>query len=104
MIDINDAIQELIKAEPMEKSKWVKSMSTRMRIFNTQIFNNVYDGHVKDNAKMNYLYMNKTFNKLHAKGYFDERVTNDEYWTFVVQYSINLAELHYKEYRKFDVK
>lgn len=104
MIDINDAIQELIDVKPIEKSKWVKSMSTRMRIFNTQIFDNVYAGHVKDNAEMNYLYMNKNFNKLHVKGWYDISITAHEYWAFVVQYDINLAELYYKEYRKFDVE
>lgn len=100
MIEINEAIVELIQARPLKESKWVKSMSTRMRVFNAQIFENVYNGHCKDNAEMNYAYMEKTFNKLHSEAYFDETIDNDEYWDFCKQFEINRAELYLKIYRE----
>ena len=96
MIDIATEIETLIGPNPIKESKWVKSMSTRMRVFNDQIFDNVYEGHCKDNAEMNYVYMEKTFNKLHADAYYDESVDNAEYYDFCDQYEKNLQKLYKK--------
>lgn len=96
MIDINDEIQTLIDASPLKESKWVKSMSTRMRVFNTQIFENVFNGHCKDNAELNYAYMEKTFNKLHVDAYYDETISHREYYNFCDEYKKNLQELYNK--------
>ena len=104
MIDIATEIEALIGPNPIKESKWVKSMSTRMRVFNTQIFENVYNGHCKDNADMNYAYVEKTFNKLHATAYSDETISNVEYYDFCDQFRMNVIELYYKESRKFDVE
>ena len=98
MIDINSEIESLIEAQHMKESKWVKSMSTRMRVFNTQIFENVYDGHCKENAEMNYAYMEKTFNKLHCDAYQDLAISNEEYYDFCDQFKINRDKLHAKEF------
>ena len=98
MIDIMEEIQELIGPKPLKESKWVKSMSTRMRVFNTQIFENVYEGHCKDNAALNYAYMEKTFNKLHVDAYFDETVSHREYYDFCDQFEANRDKLHAKKF------
>ena len=98
MIDIADEIQDLIGPKPLKESKWVKSMSTRMRVFNTQIFENVYAGHCKENSHMNYAYMEKTFNKLHVDAYFDEDVSHREYYDFCDQFEANRDKLHAKEF------
>lgn len=96
MIDITDEIQDLIGPKPLKESMWVKSMSTRMRVFNTQIFENVYEGHCKNNADMNYAYMDKTFNKLHVDAYYDETISHKEYYDFCDQYKKNLQKLYKK--------
>ena len=98
MIDIADEIQDLIGPKPLKESKWVKSMSTRMRVFNTQIFENVYEGHCKDNAELNYAYMEKTFNKLRVDAYFDETVSHREYYNFCDQFEANRDKLHAKKF------
>ena len=94
--EVQDLLDELSKHKFTE-SKWVKSMSTRMRVFNTQIFQNILEGHCKNNAEMNYAYMKKTFNKLHVKAYYNDDISNTEYFDFCLTFEKNLDKLHAKE-------
>ena len=98
MIDINDEIQELIDVSYEPKSRWVKNMSTRMRVFNGQIFDDLFEGHCKENSHMNYAYMEKTFNKLHVDAYFDETISHREYYDFCDQFEVNRDKLYAKKF------
>lgn len=89
-----------IETPAIRKSKWVKDLRTRMRVFNTQIFQNVYEGHAKDNAEMNYQFMTKTFNKLKEKAAVDDDITEFEYIQFDEQYNINFGKLLTKTLKK----
>ena len=95
-VELQELIDEMNKHKITE-SKWIKSMSTRMRVFNTQIFENILEGHCKDNAEMNYNYMEKTFNKLDTDAYYDESISHKEYYDFGDQFEVNRDKVHAKE-------
>ena len=98
MIDIPDEIADLLdKSSYQSKSRWVKTISVRMRVFNGQIFDGIYAKHCKSNADMNYAYLQKNFDKLHNKAYQDDSISNDEYFEFCDKYDSNLQLLYKKE-------
>lgn len=78
------------------KSRWVKDMSTRMRVFNSQIFDGIYAHHNKDNAEMNYTYLDKNFYHLLEK-MDEENITGKPFYDFTNQYKDNLDKLKEKE-------
>jgi hypothetical protein len=79
------------------KSKWVKTLSIRLRVFNTQIFDGVYAHHNKDNAEMNCIYLEKNFNHLCKKALHDSNISPKQYRDFYDQYYINLDKLEQKK-------
>lgn len=81
----------------VKKSKWVKDLRTRMRVFNGQIFDGIFAKHCKDNAEMNYNYLQKNYDRLESKAYFDESVDNEEFYNFCDTYDLNLDKLKKKE-------
>ena len=79
------------------KSKWVKDIKTRMRVFNSQIFDGVYAHHNKDNAEMNRIYLEKNFTHLEQKAWDDDSINILEFDDFCEQYEANLNKLKEKE-------
>lgn len=101
MIDeLPSELVAILDVKALKESKWVKSLKTRMRVFNTQIFANVLEGHCKDNAEMNYAYMAKNFLKLRNMAILDESITDNEYYAFVKQYNNNFEELVVKRIKQ----
>ena len=99
MIDIPNEIQKILEIEPQIKSRWVKNISTRMRVFNTQIFDNVYEGFNKENAEMVFTYMYKNVSHLNSIAYFEDNIDNDEYISWIKQFEFNVIELEYKLFK-----
>ena len=81
----------------VKKSKWVKDLRTRMKVFNSQIFDSIFAKHCKNNAEMNYNYLQKNYDRLEGKAYFDESVDNEEFYNFCDTYDLNLDKLKKKE-------
>ena len=82
------------------KSKWVKDMNTRMRVFNTQIFEVIYKRYSKDNKEWHDAYLNYNFNHLLKRIDEDEdeeNITDKEFHDFLNQYELNLEKLKAKE-------
>ena len=82
------------------KSRWVKDMRTRMRVFNGQIFDNIFARHAKDIADMHYAYLTYNFNRLVEKALRDDSISPKEYSDFVEQYEENLQKLYHKKLKK----
>ena len=94
----NVSMEAYVEVEPPKESKWVKTVAIRMRVFNTQIFENIYEGHTKLNAKMNYDYMEKTFDRLSSKAWSDKSIHTEDYMDWVEQYDVNTIKLHRKKF------
>ena len=91
------SMAEYVETEPLKESKWVKTVPIRMGVFNDDLFENIYEGHTKLNAKMNYNYMEKTFAKLSIKAYMDESISDTDYFNWVGGYEENINKLHRKK-------
>ncbi|MCK5520335.1 MAG: hypothetical protein KAI81_04420 [Candidatus Marinimicrobia bacterium] len=104
MIDIPKEIQTILESQPQTESRWVKSILTRMRVFNTQIFDNVYDGLTPDNAEMVYKYMNKNFLHLNSLAYFDDDIDAADYIEWIRKFELNIIELEYKRFKLNEIE
>lgn len=74
-----------------------KTLDIRMKVFNYQIFNTILKNHCKDNATMNYKYLEKTYNYLYEKALFNDSINLNMFISFINKYDSNLKNLHNKK-------
>lgn len=75
----------------------LKPLIIRMKIFNTQIFDMIFENHCKDNADMNYDYLDKNFTYLENMIDKDNSISECQYLIFLEQYNNNLQKLYSKK-------
>ena len=79
------------------ESMWVKDTSTRMRVFNGQIFEDILNKYSKDNKDWCDEYLAYNFNRLNTLAYFDDEITNEEFQLWINEYDGNVVLLAEKE-------
>lgn len=79
------------------ESMWVKDTSTRMRVFNGQIFDVIHERYSAGNKERHNEFLAYNFNRLNTLAYFDDEITNEEFQLWINKYDSNMVLLAEKE-------